>query len=221
MMTWARNGFDAPLFDPANFDFVFQGGASAIFADLADHPAFERERDRLVDEGILTLLPKNVRLATPGIEGVRAHAIWSCADKVKMFLDYDPSGISEPLYGALSLIGVRRAREIVEALLRCGDKTYIVACGPLRDVLSQIANDGDLDVFVHTLNVFAHILPSSARELRDAVPAKILNEFVPRNQKVPIAGAFRWMRDHPNWADRLRGSAMEACRRQPRTTPTS
>lgn len=206
-MTWAQNGFAAPLFDPVNFDFVFQGRADDIFADLADLPAFERERDRLVDEGILKLLPKMVRLATPGIEGVKAHAIWSRADKVKMFIDNDPSNIDEPLYEALSLIGVGRAREIVEALLSYGDKRYIIPSGSLREVLSQIANDGDLTVFVHTLNVFAHILPLSARELRDAVPAKILNEFVARNQKVSIAGAFRWMQNNPDWADRLRRSA--------------
>lgn len=209
-MTWAQNAFPAPLFDPTNFDLVFQGTPEEIFADLANLPAFQPACDRLVGEGILKLQHKSVRLATPGIESVKAHAIWGLADKTKMFMDNDPSSISDPLYGALSLIGVRRAREIVEALLSYGDDRYIVTSGSLHEVLSQIANDGELDVFVHTLNVFAHILPHSAQELRDAVPAKIINQFVARNQSVPIGDAFRWMEKNPDWADRLRGSSVKA-----------
>ena len=207
MMTWQHHGFAAPLFDPANFDFVFQGRADDIFAELAEERAFERERDRLVREGILKIDPKTVRLASPGAEAVTSHAIWSRASKAKDWLENDPASAGDPLHEALSLIGVRRARDIAEALLTYGDKGYIMASGPLRDVLSQIANDGDLEVFVHALNVFSYVLPGSARELRDAVPAKILNQFVARNRQVPIAGAFRWMQANPDWADTLRSKA--------------
>jgi len=207
MMNWQRNGFAAPLFDPVTFDFVFDGNADAIFAEFAGDQMFERERGRLLEEGILKLQPKTVRLASPEIESVKAHAIWSRASKAKDTIEHDPTHAGEPLYEALSLIGVRRAREIADALVAYGDKTYLMASGPLRDVLSRIANDGDLDVFVHALNVFGYILPGSARELRDAVPAKILNEFVARNRQVPITGAFRWMQANPDWADTLRATA--------------
>ena len=207
MMNWQRNGFAAPLFDPVTFDFVFDGNADAIFAEFAGDQVFERERDRLVEEGILKLQPKTVRLASPGSESVKAHAIWSRASKAKDTIEHDAANADEPRYEALSLIGVRRAREIATALIAYGDKAYIMASGLLRDVLSRIANDGDLDVFVHALNVFGYILPGSARELRDAVPAKILNEFVARNRQVPITGAFRWMEANPDWADTLRATA--------------
>ena len=204
MMNWKRSGFAAPLFDPMTFEFVFQCRAEDIFAEIADDGAFEREFSRLICEGVLKVGPKTVRLASPGGEAVTSHAIWSRASKAKDWLVNDPASAGEPLHEALSLIGVRRAREIAEALLFYGDERYIVASAPLRDVLSQIANDGDLDVFVHALNVFAYILPGSARELREAVPAKILNEFVARNRRVGIMGAFRWMQANPDWADTLR-----------------
>ena len=152
-MTWRHHGFAAPLFDPTNFDFVFQGRADELFAELAKERGFERERDRLVCEGILKIGPKTVRLASPGAEAVTSHAIWSRASKAKDWLENDPATAGDPLYEALSLIGVRRARDIAEALLAYGDNGYLMASGPLRDVLSQIANDGDLDVFVHALNV--------------------------------------------------------------------
>jgi hypothetical protein len=207
MMAWQHYGLAAPLFDPVNFDFVFHGRADDIFAELAEERAFERERDRLVREGILKIDPKTVRLASPGAEAVTSHAVWSRASKAKDWLENDPACAGDPLHEALSLIGVRRARDVAEALLAYSDKEYIMASGPLRDVLSEIANDGDLDVFVHALNVFSYILPGSARELRDAVPAKILNQFVARNRQVPIAGAFRWMQVNPDWADTLRATA--------------
>ena len=205
-MTWQQNGFAAPLLDPVTLDFLFQGRPDDIFAEFKGDPVFERERERLIREGTLKLEPKAVRLASPGIEAVKAHAIWSRASKVKDWIEHDAGSAGEALYEVLSLIGVRRARDIADALLSYGDAGYITAAGPLRDVLSQIANDGDLDVFVHALNVFAYILPGSARELRDAVPAKILNEFVARNRRVPIAGAFRWMQANSDWADKLRST---------------
>lgn len=203
----AGQGMNAPLFDPITFDFIFVGKVGEIFAALSTNPNFTHERDRLVDAGILKLDPDSVRVASPGIEAVKAHAIWSRASKAKSFIEHDIEHAGEGVYEALSLIGVRRARDIAEALLNYGDRRYIVASGSLREVLSQIAQDGDLEVFVHALNVFALIIPSSARELRDAVPAKILNEFVARNQKLPITGAFRWMADNPEWADSLRATA--------------
>lgn len=207
MMTWQQNGFPAPLFDPVTFDFLFQGWPEDIFAEFEGDPVYERERERLMREGILKLERKTVRLATPGIEAVKAHAIWSRASNARDWIEHDAGTAGEALYEALSLIGVRRARNIADALLSYGDAAYITASGPLRDVLSEIANDGDLDVFVHALNVFAYILPGSARELRAAVPAKILNEFVASNRRVPIAGAFRWMQANPDWADKLRSTA--------------
>ncbi len=57
-------------------------------------------------------------------------------------------------------------------------------------MLSQIAKDGDLDVFVHAPNVFSYILRGSARELRETMRAKMHIEFVARSCHVPIAGAF-------------------------------
>lgn len=207
LLEWARWGLDAPLFDPVTFDFVYVGNPEHIFAAFEDSPDFARERDRLVAAGILKLDRGSVRLASPGIDGVKAHAIWSRASKAKDMVDHDFANAAEPVYEALSLIGVRRAQDIALALLAYGDKRYIVASGSLREVLSDIARDGDLEVFAHALNVFAMIVPASARELRDAVPAKILNEFVARNQQVPIARAFRWMEANPDWADALRSSA--------------
>ncbi len=209
MLTWQHHGLAAPSFDPVNFDFVFHGRANDIFAALAEERAFERERDRdrLVREGILKIDLKTVRLASPGAEAVTSHAVWSRVSKAKDWLENDPASAGDTLHEALSLIGVRRARDIAEALLAYGDKKYMMTSGPLRDVLSKIASDGDLDVFVHALNVFSYVLPGSARELSDAVPAKILNQFVARNRQVPIACAFRWMQVNLDWADTLRAKA--------------
>ena len=209
MMNWQQNCVAAPLFDPVTFDFIFQGRAEEIFAQIADNGAFERELNRLVDEGILEIGPKTVRLRSPDVEAVTSHAIWARASKAKDWLETGSTSAGEPLHEALSLIGVRRAREIAEALLLYGDKRYIVASGSLGDVLSRIANDGELDVFAHALNVFAYILPGSARELRDAVPAKILNQFVARNRGVAITGALRWMQSNPDWAEKLRSRSDE------------
>lgn len=212
LLEWAQLGLDAPLLDPVTLDFVFQGRPEHIFAAFDDRDDFGRERDRLVAAGILKVDQISVRVTSPGIDAVNAHAIWSRASKAKDWIDNDAGSAAEPLYEALSLIGVRRARDIAKALLAYGDKRHIVASGSLREVLSLIANDGDLDVFAHALNVFALIIPASARELRDAVPAKILNEFIARNRQVPIAGAFRWMNDHPDWAETLRATATDPAR---------
>jgi len=206
-LEWAKLGLDAPQFDPVTFDFVYVGQPEDIFAAFEESADFLRERDRLVDAGILKLDHGSVRVASPGIDAVKAKAIWSRASKAKDSIDHDFASAAEPVYEALSLIGVRRAREIAQALLAYGDKRHIVASGSLREVLSQIANDGDLEVFAHALNVFALIIPASAHELRDAVPAKILNEFIARNRQVPITGAFRWMKANPDWADALRRTA--------------
>lgn len=207
LLDGAGQGMNAPLFDPITFDFIFPGKPDEIFAVLRKTANFAHERDRLVEAGMLKLDRDSVRVVSPGIEAVKAHAVWSRASKAKDFIEHDIERASEAMHEALSLIGVRHVRNIAGALLEYGDRRHIVASGSLREVLSQIAQDGDLEVFVHALNVFALIFPVSARQLRDAVPAKILNDFVARNQNVPIAGAFRWMADNPDWADSLRATA--------------
>lgn len=212
MLEWATAGIPAPLLDPISFDIVFSGRPEKVLAAVADHEDFEKELDRLVDAGILALAPDSVRVRSPGIDTVRAHAVWSRASKAKDFVDNDFRSSAEPIYEALSLIGVRCARDIALALLAYGDRRYVVASGSLREALSDIARDGDLDVFAHALNVFAFIFPASATELRNAVPAKILNEFVARNRKVPISSAFRWMNHNPDWPDRLRSNANDPSR---------
>ena len=207
LLEWAQPGLDAPQLDPMNFDFIFVCRPEVIFAAFENSPEFIRERDRLVAAGILKLDDGSVRVASPGVDAVKAHAIWSRASKAKDSVEHDFANAAEPIYEALSLIGVRRAHEIASALFAFGDRRHVVASGSLREVLSQIANDGDLDVFVHALNVFALIIPDSAQELRDALPAKILNEFVAGNQQVPITSAFRWMQANPGWAESLRSTA--------------
>lgn len=209
LLGWTSFSLDAPLFDPVTFDFVFRGSPDQIFATFEDRVDFARERDRLVEANILKLGHDNVRVSSPGVDAVKAHAIWSRASKAKDWIDHDIEKAGEPVYEALSLIGVRRARDIAKALLAYGDARHIVASGSLREVLSQIAQDGDLDVFAHALNVFALIIPASARELRDAVPAKILDGYIARNRQVPITSAFRWMNDNPDWAETLRSTARD------------
>jgi len=212
LLNWAHLGLDAPLLDPITFDIVFLGRANHIFATFEGRKDFRHELDLLVASGILKLDHDSVRVSSPGIDAVKAHAIWSRASNAKDWIDNDLGSAAEPVYEALSLIGVRRARDIARALLAYGDKQHIAASGSLREVLGQIARDGDLDVFALALNVFALILPASARELRDAVPAKILNQFIARNREVPIAGAFRWMNDNPDWAETLRATANDPTR---------
>lgn len=93
------------------------------------------------------------------------------------------------------------------AIFAYGDRRPIVASRSLFEVLSQILNDGDPNVFVHALSVFALIILGWAQELRDAVHTKIPNDFVARNQQVPITSASRGCKPIPALSESLRSIA--------------
>ena len=77
------------------------------------------------------------------------------------------------LNDALTAIGVRNARRVADAVSRLGSDAYITPSGPVLELLSALAEEGELETFAKAYGLFATVRPMNADFVREAVPAKI------------------------------------------------
>lgn len=95
---------------------------------------------------------------------------------------------------------------IAEAIVDTGSPDYAVRAGALLTLLSDLAFEGDLEGLSGAYQAYTVLLPGDARRIADAVPAKILNQYLYRNQGRSMGAVHAWQAEDPEWAAAIRAA---------------
>jgi len=98
---------------------------------------------------------------------------------------------------------------IAAAIEERGSAAYIHYNGPVLELLSDLAEEDDLEGFSRAFVILARSSPMHAPSVASFVPAKI-GTFLAKHRGVDVASFQRWTEANPGWAD-----ALEAAVRHP------
>jgi hypothetical protein len=92
---------------------------------------------------------------------------------------------------------------IATAIMQRGSGAYTTPSGPVLELMTQLADEDDLESFSRAVIILARAKPLNARFVEEAVPAKISN-FLVKQRGIEVENLIEWQRVNPSWADNLR-----------------
>ncbi len=92
---------------------------------------------------------------------------------------------------------------IAGAIALHGSAAYTTPSGAVLDLMTELANEDDLQGFSRAVVILARAKPANARYVIDSVPAKISN-FVIRHRGISATDFMNWAKANPTWADELK-----------------
>lgn len=108
----------------------------------------------------------------------------------------------EPLLEIRSM-DAKTLKDTIEAVREQGTAAYTTPAGPILTLLSKLAEKGDVLGVAQAYAVFARAKPAYARQVADAVPAKINAQYFGR-LGVEMPRLMRWINANPGWAESLK-----------------
>jgi hypothetical protein len=195
-----------PLLEPDTLAFVFRGALEELFRDDFRHPRFEVELETLKEAGILDVLPGRVRVLPPDQEALVVHVERSLANKAQLWGEQGGEAAASALHDALAAIGVRNAMRVADAVSRHGSDAYTTPAGPVLELLSQLAEEGELETFAKAYRLFSTIRPANADFVRESIPAKISSLYLARNRQLNSSKILSWASRNPEWPDTLKAA---------------
>lgn len=108
-------------------------------------------------------------------------------------------GLSEEVTSVTPETAIRIARAIAEH----GSAAYSHSSGAVLDLMTQLAEEGDLQSFSKAFIILARAKPASAPAAATFIPAKISN-FLIRHRGVEPDAMMEFMRMNPAWSDELK-----------------
>lgn len=97
-------------------------------------------------------------------------------------------------------------QRVAEAILDRGSKEYTVRAGALLTLLSELALEGDLEGLSRAYVVYAELFPADVGRVADAVPAKVLNQYLYKNRECATRAIGAWQSRNPEWARDISGA---------------
>ncbi|HBI19049.1 MAG TPA: hypothetical protein DDY79_06990, partial [Brevundimonas sp.] len=201
-----------PRLEPEALTLVFTGRQRDFLGDRIDHPRFAAEFSRLIDAGILGWKARE----TSEIGELRVFAPAGLWDKVVRdaisLAEYEAEGGDPRGQGfgamreALNRIGVNDADRIAQAISQQGAEGYTRPSGPVLTLLSTLADEGAIETLSNAARLFAGVHPAAAAEIRDALPAKIVNYWI-RNRGLPAEAVAGFTRQSNRWKERPIGTS--------------
>jgi hypothetical protein len=193
-----------PWLEPDTLAFVFNGNLMSVFRDDTQHPRFKTELENLTAAGILTVEEGRVRVLPPDADSVARYVADHRTGKAQYWADAGGTEAARALHDALAAIGVRNARRVADAISRLGSEAYITPSGPVLELLSELAEEGELETFAKAYGLFATVRPMNADFVRDSVPAKISSRYLASHRRLNASKILSWASDNPDWPDRLK-----------------
>lgn len=120
---------------------------------------------------------------------------------------------AEQLYGLserIETVNMETQYRIAEAIAQQGSKAYNTPSGAVLSLMTQLAEEDDLEGFAIAVNMLARASPANARYVSNAIPPKISNYLI-LQRSVDRDAFFRWMIANPTWSTTLK----EAVRNPP------
>ena len=198
-----------PRLEPDSLALVFRGDAATLFRDDVRHPRFDVELQALVGAGILDVRDDRVRVLVPDPVAVASHVADGRAGKAQMWNEEGGGELANALRDALASIGVRNAMRVADAIASYGSDAYTTSSGPVLELLSELAEEGEVEMFAKAYGLFATVRPASARFVRESVPAKISSRYLARHRRLNPSRIISWTSVHPDWPDTLRAAVAE------------
>ncbi len=195
-----------PRLEPDTLAVVYPGSLAEIYGADAGHPRFELEIGKLVSAGVLEILPNALRVLTPDADAVRDHVLNGWIGKAEHWIDEGPREARSALHEALAGIGVRNAVRVADAIIHFGSDAWITPSGPALDLLTELAEEGELEIFSKVFRLFAGLRPQNAAFMRRLVPAKISSSYLARNRRLSLKAFTAFTAAHPDWAEALKSS---------------
>ncbi|MGN5480220.1 hypothetical protein ACTMU2_35770 (plasmid) [Cupriavidus basilensis] len=93
---------------------------------------------------------------------------------------------------------VQRVRE---AIRQQGSKAYVTESGPILELLSALADAGNVRGIARAYAIFARAYPMNAHFVAHSIPAKIVSRHFPK--LLPVATLARISSLVPDWQSRL------------------
>ncbi len=198
-----------PRFEPETLAFVFEGKLEDIFDRDFHHARFERELEALQEAGVIERHRNQVIIHSPDREYIHEKVISNQINKVSDWAG-EPEHMKEiqdALHKALAAIGIDDALNVSKKLLEYGSDGYIHRSGPIQEVLSELAVNGDIGGFSRFFGLSCAIWPKDADHLRKLVPAKILNQHFAKNvANANSISLVKFTQDNPDWATDLKSA---------------
>jgi hypothetical protein len=94
--------------------------------------------------------------------------------------------------------------QIREAIVQQGSAAYNTPSGSAQTLLSDLARDGYIADFANAFVLFARANPINATFIEESVPAKIMNHYWIRNQKLSADSVVLWQKKYPGWSEKLK-----------------
>jgi hypothetical protein len=160
----------------------------------------------LIAAGILDVSQTQVRVLSPGVDEVIAFVTKGKAGKAASWAEAGGVEAMRALQDALAAIGVRNAMRVADAISSFGSDAYITPTGPVLELLTSLAEEGEIETFAKAYGLFSAIQPASARFVRDSVPAKISSGYLARHRGLDASKIVSWASRHPNWPDELKAT---------------
>jgi hypothetical protein len=201
-----------PQLEPDTLALVVSGDTASLFGDDARHPRFEKDFVSLVEVGIFEYEGGILRVLPADKDEVAAHAARGFNDRAQYFAGVGGDEAIEALAVALSATGIEQATRVAEAVVSKGSETRITPSGPILEMLSKLAEDGQLIAVSRAWRVFTMIHPESANLVRDSVPAKISSRYLVRNRGIDTGRMVGWMSTRSEWAEALKAALHDPAR---------
>jgi hypothetical protein len=192
--------------EPDTLALVFRGDWDSLFGDNVQHPRFRIELDSLIAAGILDVSDAGVRVLSPGVDEVIAFVAKGKAGKAGYWAEAGGVEAVRALQDALAAIGVRNAMRVADAIHRFGSGAYITPSGPVLELLTSLAEEGEIEILAKAYGLFATVQPVSAGLVRDSIPAKISSGYLARHRGLDASRIVSWTSRHPNWPDELKNT---------------
>jgi hypothetical protein len=195
-----------PLLEPDTLAFVFRGDLESVFRDDVQHPRFETELETLTAAGILEIREGTVRVLSPDADAIVSYVADNRSGKAEYWAKVGGAEAMRALHDALVAIGVRNARRVADAITRQGSEAYTTSSGPVLELLSALAEEGELETLAKAYGLFATIRPTNAHFVREAVPAKISSRYLASHRRLGASKILSWASRNPDWSESLKAT---------------
>ncbi|MER9387796.1 hypothetical protein [Mesorhizobium sp. M0435] len=92
---------------------------------------------------------------------------------------------------------------IAHAIAEYGSAAYITPSGAVLDLMTQLANEGDLEAFSRAWVILSRAKPANASFVAAAACSKIMNYLV-RHQGISPIAFENWSQANPDWRQDLK-----------------
>lgn len=212
LMNRHGGSFALPLLDPESLTLVYRGDHPTLFKSDFRRPGFAAELGNLVRAGVIELRTGEVRIVAPDRDAVKEHALGGWIQKAGSG-SLDSAGLAlEAFRDVLAMIGVREALQVADAAMQFGSDAFDRPAGALLDLLSRLAEQGELDVFAEVVRIFEMMHPESSRSIRSSVPVKIVSRYLGGNLSLSASHILAYDASEPGWRERLQNDASDPVR---------